>query len=101
MRSHSPGRPWSVNRKIAAARWTFTADLTLTVGGCDGVPESTVQVAQTNHCVQGCAMHNCREREALDHLAVGRVAHVCPAVLANFRVCFNNGLTMFFFSERK
>ena len=57
-------------------------------------------MAQISHCVQGCVMHNCREREALDHLAVGR-ARIYPAVLAKFRVCFNNGLTMFFFSERK
>ena len=76
MPSRSPGRPWSVNRKISAARWTFTSDLTLTARRFDVVPESTVQVVQTNHCVQGCAMHNCRTREALDNLAVGRAALV-------------------------
>ena len=77
--SCAPARPlrlWSVNMKIAAARWTFTADLTLTARGCDGVSESMVQVVQFNHCVQGCVMHNCRTREALDHLAVGRAAHM-------------------------
>ena len=72
MRSRSPGRLWSVNRKLAAARWTFTADLTLMVRGCDGVAESTVQAVQINQCVQGCATHNCRTREALNHIAVGR-----------------------------